>query len=182
MTSSEKMTQKIRKILAKIRSKQKAIGGCVFSLGLGGIISTLILQSLIPAIPALRQDIASAVCSSSVSVDPIMACIILISTFALLLSPAIISGNKQWGRKVTGLLVLLFVGSLLLSMTLAADWSVVPFEIFSWIFCAYLVWLLIGIFNALHHWVTLKDDSKKYDIAKLTFIWAILVFILGKVL
>lgn len=145
MTGSEKMTQKTRKILAKIRSKQKAIGGCVFSLGLGGIISALILQSLIPAIPALRQDIASAVRSSAVSVDPAMACIILISTFALLLSPAIISGSKQWGRKVTGLLVLLLVGSLLISMTLAADWSVVPLEIFSWIFCAYIVWLLISI-------------------------------------
>ena len=74
-----------------------------------------------------------------------MACIILISTFALLLSPAIISGSTQWGRKVTGLLVLLLVGSLLISMTLAADWSVVPLEIFSWIFCAYIVWLLISI-------------------------------------
>ena len=145
MTGSEKVTQKIRKILAKIRSRRKTIGGCVFSLGLGGIISTLILQSLSPAIPALRQDIASAIRSSTVSIDPATACIILISIFALLLSPAIISGSKQWGRWITGLLILLLVGSFLFAMTLVIDCSIVPLEIFSWLFCAYIVWLLISI-------------------------------------
>ena len=145
MTSSEKVTQKIRKILAEIRFRRKAIGGCVFSLGLGGIISTLLLQSLIPDIPTLRQDIASAVRSSAVSIDPVMACTLLTSIFALLLSPAIISRDKRWGRRITGLLILLLVGSFLFAMTLVIDCSVVPLEIFSWFFFAYIVWLLISI-------------------------------------
>lgn len=182
MADFEKTHGRAGRFAEKLQKMKGSIGGYVLALGCGGVICFMLQQSFPFDRTSFSQKIEAAVGESSLSIDPSMAVILLLSIVALAVAPVIISGERRWGRRIALLLLLILAELTLLGMTVTTDCSMVPLELCTWFLCSYVIRLLTLVVGVLQQWITLKEDSKKYDIAKLTLIWTILAFILGKVL
>jgi len=76
-----------------------------------------------------------------------------------------------------GLLFLDFIFFLRSLVTEQIDLSLIILVTIS---CIFLIYLLLDLLSFLYSWIQVNDSSTtKVDVAKLTFIWAIIVFIIG---
>ena len=52
-----------------------------------------------------------------------------------------------------------------------------------WLSLAYISWLGIEVLKAIYRWLIIdKGKENQFDVAKLTFIWVIIAFVLGKII
>lgn len=55
------------------------------------------------------------------------------------------------------------------------------FVVITYIFICMLMWLLRGLLKYIYNWLADKDQERNIDVAKLTFIWAVITFILNMI-
>ena len=50
-----------------------------------------------------------------------------------------------------------------------------------WLSSIYIAWFFLGIINIVYQWVKSGTENEQLNMVKLTFLWTIIAFIIGKV-
>ena len=159
-----------------------------FVVGMSGIISIFFLihlsaqsQLIGNALQNKMKDISSEATFSSVAIPLALAFIAGIS-FVLLLF-AVLGNAKSPKAGLKGLIsfvCLILLGSGYITFGLSGNYGI-GFVIVVWLCFSWLVWMLMEVFKALQTWSsTPAKETQNYDPVKLSLIWAVLAFILGR--
>ncbi len=162
----------------------RKIGKGLLSIGMGGLMAYYLIElskvKLLPFAAEIKKAMVAGTLDS-VGVGALESFILLVSIVALLASPLFICRDEKAGDK---LLVLLFVCFIDMGgvVTVIAREEVFPLYMFVvWGSSTYVVWLCIGILKNIYLWVRSGTENRQFDIVKLTFIWTIIAFVIGKV-
>lgn len=157
----------------------------VFSIGCGGMFTFMISQKVKVLLPDISNKISSMIQTGNTVNIKINSCeifLFVISFLMILIAPIL----SQWSRKVVNEIVALIittfvfcVGCVIMTATGKID---LTFLIVSWAFFSYLCWFCLGILKAVYKWLLEDESEQKYDAAKLTLLWTITAFLLGKFL
>lgn len=162
----------------------KKLGKVLFSIGVGGLIACYLIRLCEIKLLPLSEPIKRMVISGNMEDmrnSMLEVIILLISTYALFVAPLFIHWNKSFGKRV---LVLLFVFFIDLSgsvIALASGEISLLYITVIWLSSIYVTWFCVGIAGIIYSWLQVGTKDTQLDMVKLTFIWTIIAFVLGKV-
>ncbi len=160
------------------------VGKGLLEIGIGGFIAYFFIQFMKLKLLPLSVELNFAVMNGTlpdVKIEIAEAAVFMISVFVLLIAPLFIHWNKSAGLKIVMLLFVFFadIGGV---MTVVVRGEIFTFFIFViWFSAIYITWLCFGIGKILYAWVKTSSADPGFDIVKLTFVWTIIAFIIGKV-
>lgn len=155
----------------------------LFCIGSGGLLTYYLVEWGKVKLTAVSETVEKWIVTgymSDLHIGIIEMCIFIISVFLLLLVALLGNRNQRTGVQVFFLLLLTLmnVGGII---TVIGRGEIFPLLIFVvWMTLAYLIWLSIGAVEMLYSWTKAKETDEKFDVVKLTFIWTVIAFILGK--
>lgn len=163
---------------------EKKVGKALLSLGIGGCAACYLIElsrtELLPFAKKVETAIQTGM-FQSVGIGMIETFIFLCSIFSLLTAPLFLQWNKKEGKKILILLFLLFI-DVSGVVTVIARGEIFPLYMFIlWISSVYVTWFCLELLGVLYAWVKRGTADGNLDIVKLTFIWTIAAFIIGKV-
>lgn len=107
--------------------------------------------------------------------------IILISVILLLCMPLVINFKTFTSKLKLGIMVVISIINIIAYIILISTATMNIFiKCVVYLTVSYLVWLVIDLLIYIYNWLWIpKEKTKQIDVAKLTFIWAIIVFLLN---
>ena len=163
---------------------EKMVGKIFLSLGSGGILAVYLVNLCRLKLLPISEEIGKLIAIENMTgteVNALEPAIILISIFSFLISPLFIKWNKKRGIEILILFFAFFI-DISGAVIVVASGEISGFYIFClWITATYVSWICIEIINILYYWIKKDTSESHYDIVKLTFVWTIIAFILGKV-
>lgn len=171
---------KMKACLKKCRVRE------AISIGIGGLISVYIIEycrlNLIPALNGRNIVYQFIVDRNITSINKIEIFIILVSIIAIIYAPLLAKNSSKDFE--------MFLGIILMFMEIVCFMSVVMYEYITTIFILgttitviYLLWFIMGVLKEIYFWTRIeKSEYNQVDVTKLTFIWAVIVFILGLII
>lgn len=179
------MLESINQFFKKIKSFIRDYGSkFAFSLGMGGILAIYIIEKckikLIPVLKDTEHLYQFFLDNNITEINTIEIYILIISIIAIISSPLLSKKDSKRSIEVF-IFITLFIFELVsvMSMIIYKDISKL-FILGTIIISIYLVWIVMDILKIIYSWTKLdKSSEKQVDVAKLTFIWAIIAFILG---
>lgn len=179
------MEESINKIFLKIKSLIREYSSkFVFSLGMGGLLAIYIIElcrmKVIPVLKETEDLYEIFVNLNIVDINVIEIYIIAISIVAIISSPLLSKKDLKRSYEVF-FLITVFVFEIICFMSMVINKDINKlFIVGTTITSIYLVWIFIDILKIIYAWIKIdKSVEKQVDVAKLTFIWAIIAFILG---
>lgn len=160
------------------------VGKCFMIIGIAGILSLLFVEwsrwNLVP-LSAKFKAIALSKNYSQFNTEFIEGIIGTVSIFTLFAAPSLLRWDNRSEINIMGLIFAIV-------MDIAGIMTVI---VRGEIFGSYVVIVLlsmciyvkntIDILHKLYHWIKTGTEDNQYDIAKMTFIWVIIAFIIGKI-
>lgn len=178
------MDKYVKHIFLSIKSIIKDYGSrFIFSVGVGGIFALYLIEfcrvRILPNISNIDIMHGSGNHLEVMKIHPMEVFIFLISIISIMISP-LLSKKKSKIIRIFSLIVVLF-------MELVSFMSIIVYQeisslfiVWTMIMSVYLIWIAIDILKVIYNWLKInKESEEQVDIAKLTFIWAIIAFILG---
>ena len=163
---------------------ERILGKIFLSVGCGGFLAYYLIEmcraKLLPVSEEIRELVETGRIQD-IKIDAVEPIIMLISIFSLLIAPLFIQWNKKSGIKILTLLCAFFIDTSGAIIVIATGEISKLYMICLWISSIYVVWICMEIIHVIYAWVRVQTPGDHYDIAKLTFLWAIIAFILGKV-
>lgn len=163
---------------------EKMVGKIFLSLGGGGILAVYLVNLCRLKLLPISEEIGKLIAIENMTgteINALEPAIILISIFSFLISPFFIQWNKKRGIEILILFFAFFI-DISGAVIVVASGEISGFYIFClWITATYVSWICIEIINILYYWIKEDTSESHYDIVKLTFVWTIIAFILGKV-
>ena len=104
-----------------------------------------------------------------------------ISVFAILSAPFFMEGEKKAGKRCLILLCFLFIDFCSLISVIVRGELFHIYIVVVWVSSIYFVWMCFEILGVLYRWMKTESAGQTIDVVKLTFLWTIIAFILGKV-
>ena len=165
----------------KRRRKYLIYGASAF--GIGSLISSWILKLCNRQIPHLKESLEQLTEQPELTESAIFeGCLLLIGICVLFAVPAMAErGWKNTARLIAavffvvmdsvGMLVCAIQGRMLISVMLLL-----------WVTAVFLVWQIIKLTERLSVWVKSTKPNEKYDIGKLSLLWAVVAFLIGLVI
>ncbi|MGL9921168.1 hypothetical protein [Enterococcus sp. DIV1758] len=156
----------------------------VFSLGLGGLISLYIVEffkvKMLPHLNNFNKLHEVLADNNILSIGNIEIIIFIVSMVSIISAPLLSLNDSKKNYSVVGLIILLFVEMVAVLSVCVSQQIGNLFIVCTTILCVYLIWLLLDILKIAYAWTKIdKTEKNQIDVAKLTFIWAIIVFLLG---
>lgn len=161
--------------------KQNCISKMLCAAGVGGLLTYyFIMTSEVPLAQASKaiKDMAVATQMELVRSHMPGLIILSISIFLLLLAPLLMRQEKRRWLKIYALLTVVLINGCSIAIAVVQGKIPTLYLVILWISCSYILWLLFDVLKLIYNWVRIDG---KTDVVKLTFIWAILTFILAKV-
>lgn len=163
---------------------KKYSGKGAFSIGIGGLISLFIIEycrfKLIPFFTGTNALYNFIVDNKLEDITNIEFIIMFISIIAIIFAPLLTKRNSKKMFKLTFIVLLLFFESVCFVSIIINPSITKPFILLTTITFISLVWFSIDILKVIYSWTKIdKSKENQVDVTKLTFIWAIIVFILG---
>ena len=156
--------------------EKKQIGNGLLAMGIGGLMAFYLIElsriRLIPFSETLKSMIISGNIKS-LGGEIFESLILLVSFFSMLTAPLLICWDQSAGKKILGLLFILFVDIAGIVSVIARGEIFLLYMIVIWVSAVYITWFCFGIFRILHQWIKKGTTVERYDIVKLTFIWTI---------
>lgn len=182
MTFFERVNRFLSSAFSFLSSHHRSTGAALLSVGIAGIGTYFLSPLLAQRAVLLREAISSSLETGNgfVSPDTFSSTVFFISVLAVLLAPLIIFDVNKKGIKISVFLIWVVLDLLLYMMTVILEKGDIFFVLVTWGLLSYSFWLFTGICREVYQWIIVKDD-KRFDIPKLTLLWTILAFILGKV-
>lgn len=168
----------------KIKLKSIDFSSWFLSVGIGGLVTLYIIDicklKLLPYFEETGNLVeqVKALNITTISITEIV--ILLLSILAILLSPLLKMGSRSKEIKIFTLIALFVLEvSSLLSIIIQHRINSY-FIIFTLLFSILCFRILVQGISALNKWVRIsKEDKKQVDVAKLTFIWAIIIALIN---
>lgn len=165
-------------------NKFKQIGAGLLAIGIGGLITYYLIEMSRVKLLSLSTKMWGMTVSGdmeNIGVGELETLIFLVSIFALFIAPLFIQWDKKAGMKI---LILFLAGFAVVSSGIVAiiQGEVLPAcMIIAWLSFSYIVWFILGILKILYSWIKAGTTDSQFDMVKLTFIWTVIAFIIGKV-
>lgn len=160
------------------------IGKGLLSFGLGGIAAFYMIQfSVIKLLPLSKEmkEIMQNGASQDFGIGVFVAVILLVSLFALLAAPLFFQWDENAGIKIL-ILLLAFCSDAVGMLTVIVRGEIfLSYMVVIWISSIYIAWFSLGIINIVYQWVKSGTENEQLNMVKLTFLWTIIAFIIGKV-
>lgn len=178
MKVTEYSLSKTRFIIEKFGSK------FVFSLGLGGLASLYIVEffkmKILPNLISFNEISKFLAENNIFDIGTMEVLIFIVSMVSIISAPLLSVNDSQNNYNVVGLIVLIFIEIISVLSICARHKIGYLFIISTTIFSVYLVWLLIDILKIAYSWTKIdKSEKNQIDVTKLTFIWTVIVFLVG---
>ncbi|MGU8438674.1 hypothetical protein [Clostridium perfringens] len=177
--------ENIKKIFPKIKFlfKKYSSRGAI-SIGLGGLISLYIIEycriNLIPFFNGKNSLYNFILDNNITSINEIEIFIMLVSIIAIISAPLLAKRNSKKMFEIFLIVILLFLELVCFMSLIVYQYITTLFILGTVITWSYLVWFSIDILKEIYLWTRInKSKEDQVDVTKLTFIWAIIVFILG---
>ena len=90
-------------------------------------------------------------------------------------------GGKKAGKRCLILLCFLFIDFCSLISVIVRGELFHIYIVVVWVSSIYFVWMCFEILGVLYRWMKTESAGQTIDVVKLTFLWTIIAFILGKV-
>lgn len=155
----------------------------LFCVGIGGLLTYYLIEwgkLKLPVVLDMVENWISTGYMNDLHIGMHEMCIFSISVFLLLLVPLMGNWNQKTGIQafLLLLLILINVGGVI---TVIGRGEIFPLFIYVvWITSAYIIWLSIGTIKMIYLWTRVKETDGKLDVVKLTLIWTVIAFVLGK--
>ena len=152
--------------------------------GLGGLLTYMMIELSKTKLLPLHEKVLSLIQEGQVrelGTGITENIILLVSILVLLAGLVIQEGNKATALKVFCLSVTAMFNMVGVIVTISKGEISLLYIVIVWVSAMYIVWILIDIFKSLYKWITVKDSENQVNVAKLTFIWTIIVFVLTRV-
>ena len=160
------------------------MGKGLLSFGLGGIAAFYMIQfSVIKLLPLSKEmkEIMLNGASQDFGVGVFVSVILLVSLFALLAAPLFLQWDENAGIKIL-ILLLVFCSDAVGMLTVIVRGEIfLSYMAVIWISSIYIAWFSLGIINIVYQWVKSGTENVQFNMVKLTFLWTIIAFIIGKV-
>ena len=160
----------------------KAVQQFVFSIGMGSLLTGYLFLRYVSKTVSLKDKILKMVYPDG-AIDEravfFISIVILSGMYALFVAPLLFQNSKWTGIKIAILIFAffaIFIGVVIVVVT--GKISLFCTVVF-WMSLIYVCWISIDVLKAIYNWVKTSEGS--FDLAKMTFIWGVIVFILGKV-
>lgn len=175
----------ISQFLKKIQLLIKNYGSkFTLSIGIGGVLALYIIEicriKLIPILNRKEALYKFFVDNNITEINKFEICILIISIAAIIASPLLSKKDLKRDYEVLAFIILfIFELASFMSIIVYKDITEV-FILVTTIMSFYLVWIGIDILKIIYGWSKIdRSAEKQVDVAKLTFIWAVIAFILG---
>ena len=156
----------------------------LFTVGIGGIFSCYLLElsriKLLPLSEQLQRSIALGNIPE-IHISSLEIMISFISVFAILSAPFFMEGGKKAGKRCLILLCFLFIDFCSLISVIVRGELFHIYIVVVWVSSICFVWMCFEILGVLYRWMKTESAGQTIDVVKLTFLWTIIAFILGKV-
>ena len=159
-------------------------GKGLLSFGLGGIATFYMIQfssiRLLPLSKEIKEIMLNGI-TKNFSVGIFETVILLISLFALLAAPLFFNWDENAGIKILILLVVFFSDAAGMLTVIVRGEIFLTYMAVIWASSIYIAWFCLGILNILYLWVKAGTENERFNMVKLTFLWTIIAFTIGKV-
>lgn len=154
------------------------------SVGIGGITTLYVIDICkLKVLPHFNKNGNLAEQVKTLKIDNISiteTVILLVAILSLLISPLLKTGSKGTGIRIFGIISLFFL-ELFAFMSMILQQRINGFFIFftllSSIFCFRL---FVEGLSGINKWIRIsKEETNQVDVAKLTFIWAIIIALIN---
>jgi hypothetical protein len=179
------MMKNISELFLKVKSlfeKYKSRGA--LSIGIGGIISLYIIEycriNLLPVLDGTNVLYNFIIDRNITGINKIEVFIMCVSIVAIISAPLLAKRNSKKGIEIFLIIMLLFFELASFMSVIIYQYITILFILMTTITAIYLVWFVIDVLQIIYDWTRINNsDENKVDVTKLTFIWAIIAFILG---
>lgn len=160
----------------------KNIKEYIFSIGCGGLLLFWGIQIAKLDIPEVSEGLKKLVETeqfSKIQISFFEIIIFAISFLLIVIAPMLCHWNKQTAKKITALIVITFL-FLVGCVIVVVNGNISNlFLIVGWVFFSLLCYMGIDILKIIKLWLH-EETKQNYDIAKLTLVWTVLAFLLGR--
>lgn len=177
--------ENVSRLFFRIKSlfEKYAVRGSL-SIGIGGIISLYIIEycrgNLLYTFDGTNNLYEFIIDQNIISINNIEVFIMGISIIALISAPLLTKRNSKKSFEIFLIVILLFFELVCFMSVIIHQDITVLFILGTTITVIYLVWFLIDVLKIIYFWTRISNsEENKVDVSKLTFIWAIIAFILG---
>ena len=163
------------------KSRHNWISKLLCVAGLGGLLTyyfAMVSKSPIEQVSKTIKDMAMRTQIELIKSHMLGFAILSISVFLLLLSPLLMKNEKRKWLKIYILIAIFLINGSSIVITVVQGTIPNLYIFILWISLSYILWLLFDVMKIIYNWVRADGQT---DIVKLTFIWAILTFILAKI-
>lgn len=156
----------------------------MFSLGVGGLLALYIIELCrIKLITNLNWEeyFHDFIIYNNINrISYIEICILITSIISIVSAPLLSKRDSKRNFEVI-FFIILSVFELICFMSMLVQQEINNmFILGTTITSIYIVWITIDILKIIYTWTKIdKSAEKQVDVSKLTFIWAIIVFIIG---
>ncbi len=148
------------------------------SIGIGSIVTCFLLIFINKNLPSIEiyEDTSIA---GGYNISLFSYLLLVIGLTIMMIIPFLNNWNRK-NRILFSLLLLIVPIDIVTAVVLIARSELFLLAIgIIWVSVVFYMFVFIQIIGVLHNWVKVAD-SDKYDIGKLTLVWVILAFILGR--
>ncbi|MDQ0149615.1 hypothetical protein ACFO6R_16100 [Eubacterium multiforme] len=174
-----KYNRNFSKILSVIKNN---LSKGVFSLGMGGLVAIYFIEfcriRIIPNLKSINSNFYEVfITNNMIHIDTIELYGIIISIILIMIAPLL---REKENLTICFFIVIIFIESVSF-MSVFVHQSITKLFILGTILTSvYLIWFIIDILKSIYNWIHIEKSSKnQVDVTKLTFIWAIIIFLIG---
>lgn len=169
--------------MEKDYKKLKIIGRGLLVVGIASLITYYLIKvssiKLISLSLELKEQITTGKIEN-VGIGMLENLPLLVGTFALMVAPLFIKWDNSAGKKMLVLLFVLFVDIASAVTVVVRGQLFTAYVMVIWGSAIYITWFLLGVADILYLWVRTGTSDGQFDVVKLTFIWTVIAFIIGK--
>lgn len=157
----------------------------VFSIGCGGMLAFTVLQKVKVVLPTISNKLQNIIQTGNIAnlkINSYEILLFVVSFLLILIAPLLSQWSHNVVNKIVALIIITFVFCVGCAISIAIGTIEISFLIVSWIFFSYISWFCLGIIKVAYIWLKEDESEQKYDAAKLTLLWTIIAFLLGKIL
>lgn len=199
MTFKSYLLKSIGKEIMSLNSAMRKIGLFIkknvwklcFVIGMGGVVSIAFLlhisihsSEIGTVLHEKINNISASNMTSSVVITPLLLAFVAGASFVLLLF-AILGNTRSPRAGLKGLVTfvcIVLISSGYVTFSLSGNYGIF-FVFMTWACFSWFVWVSLEVLEALKAWSLITEDkTQSYDPVKLSLLWAIAAFILGKII
>ena len=160
------------------------VGKWFMIIGIAGLLSLLFIEwsrwNLVPLSEKMNLVRVSEI-YREFQTEFIEGVVATVSIFTLFAAPSLVRWDSRSAINVTLLLFAIVIDAAAIISVIAKGEIFENYVIVIVLSMCIYVKNILEMIQKLYHWITTESEENHYDIVKMTFIWTIIAFIIGKI-